>query len=130
MHKMEWKPEYETGEPKIDAQHRKIIELLNQLGSSWGDSSSDASLSDILADMTAYAHEHLSYEERVMAECSYPEFESHIAEHRNYVKNTAKLCMEAVRRTNQAPDHIYNFLVQWWDHHIREVDQKYKPYLK
>ena len=81
MHKIEWKPEYEIGEPKIDAQHHKIIELINQLGNFWSDSSSIAGLSDLLAEMTAYAHEHLSYEEHIMINCDYPEFESHKAEH-------------------------------------------------
>lgn len=130
MQKMVWKPEYEIGEPKIDAQHQRIIELIGQISSCWTDSSSYESLSDILADMTAYAHEHLSYEEKVMADCDYPELESHLVEHKNFVRKTAKLCMEAVRNTNQAPDQIYDFLVQWWDRHILEVDQQYKPYLK
>lgn len=128
--KMEWKSEYEIGEPKIDTQHRKIIGLINQLGTCWVDDNTYANLSEILAEMTAYSHEHLSYEEQVLANCDYPELESHTAEHRNYIKQTAKMCMEAVRHTDKAPDQIYNFLVQWWDNHILNLDQLYKPYLK
>lgn len=126
---MEWKAEYEIGESKIDAQHRTVIGLINQLMSSWHNCSHEA-LSDILAEMTEYAHEHLAYEEHVMADCGYPELESHKVKHRQYVRQTAKMCMQAVRDTQQAPDRIFDFLMQWWDRHILQEDQLYKPYLK
>ena len=41
-----------------------------------------------------------------------------------------KMCMQAVRDTRQAPDRIFDFLMQWWDRHILQEDQLYKPYLK
>ncbi len=53
-----WNESFETGLPEIDAQHKKLVELINQLARDWSSLADLEKLNVIFNELTAYAHYH------------------------------------------------------------------------
>jgi len=125
-----WKDEMNIGVRELDDEHRRIIELLNQLydGVLAGKSTKD--LVNVFSSLVQETKSHLAHEEQLLAKCDYPETAEHHKQHdilltrglklqaRFMSGSTEPFTMEAVE---QARD--------WLEQHILESDRSYAPYL-
>jgi len=123
-----WSDEYSVGVQKLDDQHKNIINLVNELHKATGISSCDQTLHDIMDKMCKYASDHLDYEESLLKEIDYPEFDDHQKGHRKYIEAVADYAIDATLEDFAIPDKLLTFLNEWWLKHILEEDMKYKPY--
>ncbi|MCP5371380.1 MAG: hemerythrin family protein [Hyphomicrobiales bacterium] len=123
MTKIVWSEAMSVGVPPLDSDHRIIIDLIGRLDDHGAD------LSEAINTLIAYTEYHFFREERVMAECGYPELEAHRQEHGTLADDV----MALQRRYADGDDSVtayalQQFLTEWLYHHILLEDMAYKPY--
>lgn len=102
---------YRLGHPEIDAQHRRLFEIV-----ALADEGRPAA--DILRDLLAYAAEHFTAEERI-AESHNVLDDDHVLAHRDLLDRIA-----SYRCDNRAMDPLVRqFLVDWVTAHIDREDR-------
>jgi two-component system, NtrC family, sensor kinase len=120
----EWSPLFETGLAEVDAQHRRLVALVNQLGEEVDSATPehiDAAL-QTLADYTVY---HFQCEEAIMdtKQVASVYSERHRATHRRFVSQVVEWLG---RRKAGAPINLHqllDFLANWLIFHILGDDQ-------
>lgn len=130
MDLIKWRESYETGISSMDMQHRKLIELINELYKELRKEESYQSVEDILAEMTTYAEKHLQVEESILETNDYPDYANHIAIHQSYRDQLTVLLAESKNDHEKTVNNTYAFLRQWWMGHIVGEDKKYGEFLK
>ena len=89
-----WKDEYSVGLDSIDQQHKKLINLINQLTTAVDYSTGEEFEREALAELVEYTKTHFSYEEGLMEDNGYPDFEAHRAQHRAMIAEVEAVLSE------------------------------------
>lgn len=123
---IEWKEEYKLGIVSIDAQHRKLIVIINALADAInGNDSGDSSVGAAIEGMKRYAEEHLAYEERLFERCGYEEATKHRAEH-DVFRETLQEFRNRFRTSDSTVAlEMLGYLEEWFLHHVLHTDRKY-----
>ena len=75
---IQWKKEYETGNPLIDAEHRLLVMLFRKLDVAIKTHAPDAIVSRIVLEVSQFVKFHFISEENIMYETKYPSIEGHM----------------------------------------------------
>jgi hemerythrin len=129
MDLIKWRESYGTGVLSMDDQHRKIIDLINELYKNIRQEESSRSVEDVLADMMKYAEEHLQAEENLLKTNDFPDCDEHISKHQSYRERLTGLMAESTNDPDATVKSTYAFLRQWWMGHIVDEDKKYGEFL-
>jgi len=126
---LNWKDEYSVNIKEIDDQHKKLVEMINELHEAMVQKKAKEVLGGVLSKLVSYAATHFANEERLMQGNGYPEFAGHKEKHE---KMTAKVI--ALQKDWQAGKaalgiEVSQFLRDWLDKHILGTDKKYAPFL-
>jgi hemerythrin-like metal-binding protein len=78
---IEWRPEFETGIREVDAEHRQLVDLINDLHQGIADKADRETVSAFLGEVFARIAAHFALEESVMRKHAYDEYAAHKAEH-------------------------------------------------
>lgn len=124
-----WDDSFSVGIAEIDAQHRRLIEMINELYDAMRQRKGKAVLSQILDAMTEYAAVHFATEERYFVKFFYPETENHRKEHRDFKKKVAELRARFEADEIGITGEVIDFLSTWLKAHIKGSDKKYGPFL-
>jgi hemerythrin len=119
-----WSDALLIGEAGIDAQHRRLVELIARVPDN--ETPADAAL---LPEVLAYATHHFGEEEAFMARVAYPGLAAHRVEHQVLTRTL----LAYKREYDDGEMDLYNlkhFLFRWVRDHIMEVDQRVGHYLK
>jgi hemerythrin-like metal-binding protein len=119
-----WKEEYNLGIEEIDAQHKKMFAIINDLFRAMKDSD-EKTLKRVLGELVDYADYHFSTEEGYFEKLHYPEKESHIKTHQLYREKIMGFVLEYKDGEKLLPYEILDFLEDWWIGHITGVDRQY-----
>jgi hemerythrin len=122
-----WKNFYSVGEPSLDAQHKQIVGIINDLFDAMEKKSSQQVIKPILDSLVKYTFEHFKHEEEAMAAAEYPDLSEHKALHDKIRQKTLDLRDNVDFITGH---NLLSFLKQWWLGHIQSEDKKYAPYLQ
>jgi hemerythrin len=127
---VDWRPEFELGVPEVDAQHRRLVELLNGAFELTGERSGTADrVAAAVDDLLKHTLEHFADEERLMASATYPGLEDHKSAHRTLRKRAVELA--SALRQDGAPGaaELFYFLRGWFEEHIVGEDQRFRPWV-
>ena len=122
-----WSDKFDTGIPLIDQQHRRLVELLNQLISHLAWQSGAPVLNAILEELTRYVVVHFSSEEEIWQQYFQgDDWEiDHKQNHRNFIDEVLKLkAEESVKPFGDVIAEIVSFLTHWLAYHILENDKR------
>ncbi len=127
---MEWSDKFSVGVGEIDAQHKKLIVMVNDLHAAMGAGKGTEIIGTILDDLIAYTGTHFAYEEQLFSKTNYPDEVAHKAEHaalvRDVVDIQSKYKSGAVMMLSMQ---VMDFLKNWLINHIQGTDKKYGPHL-
>ena len=126
---IEWKDEYSVGIDSIDQQHKKLINLINQLQTAVDYSTGEEYEREALNKLVDYTKTHFTYEEGIMKDNDYPDFEPHKAQHEKMVKHVEEVLSEYEKDQDTAMQNAAKFLKDWLINHINGTDQKYSDFL-
>lgn len=129
MAPIDWSSEYSVGVEELDGQHRRWIEIMNELETALDSDLASQATSKALQAMIEYTQEHFSREEELMRRTEFPEFESHKALHDGFVAQCQSLHC-ALKRANSATAKIlFGQARRWFMEHIQVVDKQYSQHL-
>ena len=128
---MRWTPELMTGNAIVDAEHREIIALIDKLELA-GNGPAGNGAEEALDELTNYVFVHFQMEEKLMQREGYPAkaVEAHVAEHRDLDRRTQELVREYSDGTLTSVEPIVDFLYEWLQHHIAEVDRAMADFIR
>lgn len=121
-----WKDAYSVGEPSLDAQHKQILSIINDLYVAIDAGREHDNRKKLMDRLVTYTMTHFEHEERMMRACGFPDFDNHKVQHDQMRRYAAGLSANASLVTSHD---LLNFLKHWWTNHIRAEDQCYVPYL-
>ena len=130
MQEIIWNDDYSVGVQQLDEQHKKIISFINTLVNDNNLSVHSESLNEVLTEMLKYSIEHLRYEENLLKENNYPEFDSHKQFHEDYIERSSEFSISAMDSDYRVPTGVISYLRDWWEHHILKEDMKYKEFFR
>ena len=126
---LSWKAQYSVNVKEIDDQHRKLIEMINELNDAMAQGKAKDVLGEILDRLVSYTAGHFALEERLLQTHGYEGYQEHKAKHE---KMTAKvLDLQRQFKAGQAAMtiEVMSFLKNWLDKHIVGTDMKYSAFL-
>ena len=126
----EWKDLYSTGIHSVDAQHRNLFAVAEDLYAAMSTGQGKASVGRTLDRLVQYTASHFSHEERLMRLHDYPDLAAHKAEHEKLTSQV--LAFQADFRSGKVTMtvQLLQFLKDWLQNHIQGSDMKYAPFLK
>jgi hemerythrin len=126
--KIVWDQSFETDIPEIDAQHRRLVEIINTLADGIGRSSM-GELQQILAQLKDYAQYHFRAEETIMEAEGYGELAQHRDEHLSFVDQLQLFDLDIILASEGLAWDMHQFLRGWLTSHILVVDKKFSTSL-
>jgi len=119
-----WSESLETGDPEVDAQHRALYVLVNDLNADALIGGDRAMASSVLARILDYATTHFATEERLMEQTSYADAEHHIALHREFARKATELVAAHNAGHGKSLRELASFMEDWLETHIGEEDKR------
>lgn len=123
MKRMEWGPDLETGIQEVDTQHKRIVNLVNQMQAARLNKDMET-VASVITEMVDYTLSHFAFEEALMEDAGY----RFLGPHRRVHELFAMKIPEFQARFGAGEDiteELHTMLVRWLYNHIRGDDQGY-----
>ena len=117
----------------IDAQHELIFKLVGEIHDLWRRSAPIEGLCAAVDKTRSVLEDHFRYEERLLAETSYPDLEKHAGEHRMMLAELETIRGRLTGQGKTPPEPgwvLLNFIFGVTIGHILSTDVGYCPYLE
>lgn len=122
MATFEWREEYNINVAIIDAQHRRLAELVAGIHQAQAEDRPDGHVDGKLTDLIRFTRLHFATEEQLMIEHDYPDYEAHRQAHQHVIDGMIALLevqsLARPRRFNPDPD----INDDWVTQHLLERD--------
>ena len=131
MSLIEWTDKLSVGVEAIDADHRKLVTLLNRLHRMAREEADTGLMAEVLDELIRYTQYHFQAEEQLMRLARYPDYEAHKARHEELKEEVTRLRADFERKPEIVHGHrMFTFLSDWLMRHILREDMQYAPYLQ
>lgn len=130
MPAIQWTPEMRIGFESIDADHKMLVGLINQLDEAISTGRGEETVRTVLDALLDYTNYHFAREERMMAACGYPDFGAHA--HSHQVLKTQVMHIRDRYLANPETVHVrevLNLMSSWLTSHILGRDKLYAPFM-
>ncbi len=125
-----WSDSYSVNVPKIDAQHKKLFVLINDLHEAMSQGKGKDALGAILDGLLDYTRVHFADEEKMLAKVNYPDLPAQKAEHAAFILKISELQTDFRAGKAAMTMPVMAFLKDWLVNHILKNDKKYAPFMK
>ncbi len=123
--KMKWQERYNVGHEALDRQHRKLLDLINDIRDlSEKGPSKEVSFSALNA-MVKYAQAHFDTEEHQLEECDYPRLAQQKESHEQFMERVFSMAQD-LEDEMLTMGSLTIYLEDWYIDHILGSDQEYK----
>ena len=123
---IQWSDEYSVNNFLLDAQHKKLISIINRLHTSMEEGKSKAVLEMTLDDLITYTRDHFNTEERMMMNANYPGLKEHKLLHEKLTQKVVGFQKKFREGESSISTDLMTFLRDWLVNHIEGTDKKYK----
>jgi hemerythrin len=122
----------EVGVPKIDAQHKELVDRLNAVTSLGAKSVSKEETQKTIDLLGDYIVKHFRDEEVLQQQSGYPKYEWHKGQHQIYINEFQKLKQEFITNGISARFtlDLNNSIVNWIVRHIKSVDVEFGKFYR
>lgn len=124
-----WSDSLSVKVKQFDDQHKKLVDMVNQLFDAMKAGKGNQVMGDILKSLIQYTQTHFAAEERIMKQYGYPDFEAHKKEHNTLVMQVLDLQKQFQEGKAVLTQNVMTFLRDWLSKHIQGDDKKYGVYL-
>ncbi len=125
---VKWTEELTVKNEKLDAEHQKWIQILNNLYEGLRDNKPKESLLELIQEMYDYTKYHFASEEEYMKSVNYPRLAEHQEKHR-YFEGRIKEFYDRINDGKLVVSlEVTNFLKTWLINHIKGEDQQYSAH--
>jgi hemerythrin len=127
---IQWSSELEVGVTEIDAQHQKLVRMINDLNDAMRQGKGKDALGKILAGLATYAGVHFGTEEKYFAQFGYPQAPEHKTEHAAFTRKVLDFKAQFDAGKVGLSIEVMNFLSTWLQRHIKVVDKQYSAFFR
>ena len=113
----------------IDNQHKKLVDLINQLFDAMTNGEAHSKLSEVLNELIQYTASHFKTEEVLFEKYGYSNAKEHIIEHTLFVNKVLAFRKDFESGNVTISKEILMFLKKWLIEHIGGSDKKYTDFL-
>lgn len=131
-----WREGLNTGNRRIDDDHRKLIGLINEIELILTENRGNEALTKALNGLYDYTNSHFEREEKIMRALGYEESETHAAAHQGLKRQLVGLRERLIAEAAAGPRigdaqiaALTELLRNWLVNHIIGMDLKMKPRL-
>jgi hemerythrin len=124
-----WSDGYSVKVTQFDNEHRKLIDMINQLHDAMKVGKGNEVMAGVLNALIDYTRTHFFAEERLMKLHGYPAYERHKMEHNQLVMKVLDVQKELKEGKAPISQAVMAFLKEWLVTHIQGEDKKYGPFL-
>lgn len=123
-----WSPQYSVKVKQIDEEHKKLIEILNELHNAMLSAQGKTVIEQVINKMANYTKVHFSSEEGLMEKYGYPDLPSHKKEHELFIEKVNQFSEKYKSGEALLSIEIMEFLKNWLMGHINGVDKQYSSF--
>ena len=128
-----WDDCYLTNVRRLDDDHRKLIDIMNELYSSVLECETlhteNKLTHQVLQELIAYGDEHFKAEEELMRQYDYPGYPEHKEAHEQFRIRIAELVRQYQQGEVALSFPVFVFVKEWIEEHVLKMDHLYGPYL-
>jgi hemerythrin len=126
---LNWNEGYSVNISQIDSQHKKLVDIINDLHDSMKAGKSKEILDKILNELIDYTSNHFKTEEKLFDKYGYPDKITHKRQHSELVEQVLKFKSSFESGKSVLSIDLMNFLKDWLVQHMTGSDKKYSSYL-
>lgn len=130
MSLIEWKNGKSVSIYEIDAQHKKLFDLINQLNYALKKDEGNLVLTHIIKQFVLFAQLLFWTEEKYFDLYNYSKAIEHKAEHQHFITEIKNIKMDFDNGNIDFPERVLHFLKEWWKNHVLVEDVKYVELFK
>ena len=126
MAAIEWQDAYSVGIDQLDADHKRLIDIINRVDDA---DRERRSITWALDELSDYARYHFTREEETMAAAGYAGIKAHKNRHREFLDwlRSVRLSLKMAPETQfHLGADLRDYLSRWLTGHILVEDMKYK----
>jgi hemerythrin len=128
---MEWSDDFSVGVGVIDADHKRLLGLLNELHDAVQAGDAHEVLAKVLDELVLYVGYHFAHEEELFLRTDYPGSEKHHRQHQALTSAVQEIVADFHRQAmSTLPQQVLEFLKNWLYEHILRSDQAFGAYYK
>ncbi len=126
---IKWDEKFSVGVDAIDEQHKKLVNILNDLFDAMKLGKAKDILNKVFDDLLQYTVYHFSNEENFMDKYFYDRATVHKKEHKDLTETALDLQRKFKAGTMMISLDVMDFLKSWLTNHIMETDKKFGAFL-
>ena len=128
---VQWDGSLAVGVEALDAQHKYLFSIINNLHAKTRSRTDRAALMETLDSMEHYVRYHFRTEEELLERHGYPELSAHCKAHEIFSAKVEDLKTKGQEHFDPAQlAEALVFLLDWLVEHIQRVDLRYSDFLK
>jgi len=124
MAKIEWKDNYAVGNDVIDREHKELIEQINQLYELLARSTDTHRVEVMLGDIQADISAHFAFEELMMSEADFAEYEEHKKDHETLLDQINDMVFSFSEDPETGRQLLKDKLSNWFARHFVTFDAR------
>lgn len=125
----EWADDMVIDGGPIDADHMKLVGLVNELHTATSDGRGQEIVGNILSTLVEYTTSHLQREEQIMASLRFPHLERHKLGHQKFVQHLTELQQKYEAGSMTVAAQLSTVLRDWLSLHIRRSDKELRVFM-
>lgn len=123
-----WQEDLDTGIQVIDSQHKRIVEMINQLHDAQAQHDREL-LGNVIEELVDYTISHFAFEETLLEDSGYQFTRAHKKVHELFIKRVSDYRMRFEAGEDVAEE-LKGLLGRWLFNHIRNDDANYVASVK
>ena len=129
---MRWSNDYKIGIAAVDAQHKRLFEMVAELDEALQAGLKPTVIKELLVGLEQYKTRHFQLEEKYMHEVDYPGTAEQQEAHRSFTQQFTEIrgAFEQDGLTPAIVNTIRNELSAWLKDHVTGLDQQFGKYYK
>ncbi len=120
-----WADKYSVGYKEIDDQHKKLVDMINDLYASFIQGKADETIENILTEMINYTDYHFKIEEKYFEKYNYSDTKLHKEQHQGFVDKVTDFYNDYKNGNVTISYDVMDFLRKWLLNHILISDKKF-----
>ncbi|MFC2104066.1 bacteriohemerythrin [Bacteroidota bacterium] len=125
-----WKEEYSVNITVIDEQHKKFLNIINELKEIINNNSCKEKVSGIFFQLAYLIDHYFIKEEIYFNDLKYPNLDHHKTEHNLFIERIIQFQKDVQNNKPNLCLEIYHYLENWFDEHILKYDKEAVEYLR
>lgn len=130
---VEWENSFSVDNDEIDEQHKKLFNIINEVGNylNSDDESASLAINKAINELIDYTDYHFRLEENLMLSMEYPRIEEHIEQHKLF-ETKIRSFKDQIKLfgTTETSQMLFDYVISWLKTHILVLDGDYAGFKK